>query len=123
MRNSVRFLSVADFLGQLDLGSPDILSVSESEHTVLMEDLGPGSLYFLVQGLGFGSEKIRAAYRRSVDRLVGIQTATVRAMTECPAAVDRRLDYDALRWETGYFRDRFLIGHLGLEPDEPGASG
>lgn len=111
-----RFLSVADFLGKLDLGSPEILSVSKSEYTVLMEDLGPGSLYFLVQGLGFGSEKIRAAYRRSVDRLVSLQAATVRAMTECPAAVDRRLDYDALRWETGYFRDRFLVGHLGLDP-------
>jgi aminoglycoside/choline kinase family phosphotransferase/dTDP-glucose pyrophosphorylase len=115
-----RFLSVADFLGDLDLGSPQILSVSESEHTVLMEDLGPGSLFFLVQGLGFGSEKIRAVYSRSVDRLVGIQNATIRAMTKCPAAVDRQLDYDALRWETDYFRDRFLVGHLGLIPENLG---
>lgn len=115
-----RFLSVAGFLGDLDLGSPEILSASASENTVLMEDLGPGSLYFLVQGLGFGSEKIRAAYRRTVDRLVAIQAATVRAMIECSAAVDRQLDYDSLRWETGYFRDRFLVGHLGLDPGSLG---
>ena len=44
-------------------------------------------------------------------------------MTECPAAVDRGLDYDALRWETGYFRDRFLAGHLGLDPARPGTAG
>jgi aminoglycoside/choline kinase family phosphotransferase len=30
--------------------------------------------------------------------------------------VDRCLDYDSLRWETDYFKERFLVGHLGLKP-------
>jgi len=111
-----RFLEIAGFLGGLDLGTPGILSKSEKDHTVLMEDLGPESLFTLVQKEGFGSERVRAAYRAAVDRLLDIQGATARALSGCPAAVDRSLDEEALRGETDYFRERFLEGHLGLEP-------
>jgi aminoglycoside/choline kinase family phosphotransferase/dTDP-glucose pyrophosphorylase len=111
-----RFISVGKFLGRLDLGAPTLLSESESEKTVLMEDVGQESLYSLVRANGFGSGKVGAAYLSTVDRLLEIQGATARARAGCPSAVDRRLDYDALRWETGYFRDRFLVGHLGLDP-------
>jgi len=111
-----RFISVAGFLGEIDLGSPDLLSVSAKDHTVLMEDLGGDSLYSLVQNQGFGSESVTTAYRQTVDRLNEIQAATDQAMTECSEAVDRQLDYESLRWETDYFRDRFLVGHLGQDP-------
>lgn len=113
-----RFVSIAGFLAGLDLGAPDLLSVSEKDHTVLMEDLGSESLYSLVHEEGFESARVIASYRATVDRLLELQGATSRAETVCPAAVDRRLDYDALRWETDYFRDRFLVGHLGLDPED-----
>ncbi len=115
-----RFISIAGWLGGLDLGSPAVLSVSDQDHTVLMEDLGGESLYSLVRREGFGSARVADAYRRTVDRLVGIQAATPEAMTECHAAVDRSLDYDALRWETAYFKDHFLVGDLDMDPADLG---
>ena len=51
-----------------------------------------------------------------VDLLLEIQGATTRAAAGCPSAIDRELDYEALRWETGDFLERFLVGHLNLDP-------
>jgi len=111
-----RFTQIAGFLESRDLGGPALLSVAEAEHAVLMEDLGPNSLQALVQGEGRESERVADAYRRTVDHLLELQSATEPAKTQCPFAVDRCLDYDALRWETDYFREHFLVGHLGLKP-------
>lgn len=111
-----RFVSVAGFLKHHDLGAPTLLSVAEDDHTLLMEDLGSDSLYSLVQAEGFESERVAELYRLAVDRLVELQAVSRTAMTECPLAVDRSLDYDGLRWETSYFQHRFLEGHLGLDP-------
>lgn len=113
-----RFLSIAGFLGGLGLGVPAVLSESAQEHTVLMEDLGADSLYSLVRSEGFSSERVADAYRATVDLLLEIQGATTRAAAGCPSAMDRELDYAALRWETGYFRDRFLVGYLNMDPAE-----
>jgi aminoglycoside/choline kinase family phosphotransferase/choline kinase len=115
-----RFVSVAGFLASHDLGAPALLSVAENHHTVLMEDLGADSLYSMARAEGFGSDRVVELYGLAVDLLVDIQEATAAAAAACPSAVDRRLDYDALRWETGYFRDRFLVGHLGLDPADLG---
>jgi aminoglycoside/choline kinase family phosphotransferase len=113
-----RFVEVARFLGGLGLGAPELLSVSATEKSVLMEDLGTESLHALVTSEGFTSPEVREAYHRTVDRLLELQDATERAQAGCPSAVDRRLDYEALRWETDYFEERFLVGHLGLDAAE-----
>ncbi|MCK9997230.1 MAG: phosphotransferase [Candidatus Krumholzibacteria bacterium] len=109
-----RFTEIAGFLESRNLGGPALLSVAKADHAVLMEDLGPDSLLSLVQCEGSGSDSVSDAYQRTVDHLLDLQSATEEARTQCPSAVDRCLDYDSLRWETGYFRDRFLVGHLGL---------
>ena len=110
-----RFTEIAGFLENRNLGGPTLLSVAEADHAVLMEDLGTDSLFSLVQGEGFGTARIADAYRRTVDHLLDLQKATEPARSLCPCAVDRCLDYDSLRWETGYFKEHFLVGHLGLE--------
>ena len=111
-----RFTVIAGFLESRSLGGPALLSVAQADHAVLMEDLGPDSLFALVQSEGPESEPVAEAYRRTVDHLLDLQSATEAARSQCPFAVDRCLDYDSLRWETNYFRDRFLVGHLGLNP-------
>ncbi len=111
-----RFTQIAGFLASRNLGGPALLSVAKDEHAVLMEDLGADSLFSLVHSKGLGSESVTDAYRRTVDHLLELQSATQSARSECPLAVDRCLDYDALRWETGYFREQFLVGHLGMDP-------
>ena len=113
-----RFTEIAGFLERRNLGGPALLSVAEADHTVLMEDLGPTSLFSLVQSEGFEKARIADAYRRAVDRLLDLQKATEQARSECSCAVDRCLDYDSLRWETDYFKEHFLAGHLGLKPSD-----
>ena len=111
-----RFVAIAGFLESRNLSGPALLSVTRADHSVLMEDLGPDNLFFLVQSHGLESEPVAGAYRRTVDHLLELQSATETARSQCPFAVDRCLDYDALRWETDYFREYFLAGHLGLKP-------
>lgn len=113
-----RFTEIAGFLASQNLGGPALLSVTEADHAVLMEDLGPDSLFSLVQSDGLESETVAEAYRRAVDHLLDLQSATEAARTGCPYAVDRCLDHDSLSWETDYFREHFLVGHLGLEPSD-----
>lgn len=113
-----RFTEIAGFLASRNLGGPALLSVAPADHAVLMEDLGCDSLYSLVQGEGAESHSVRDAYRRTVDHLLDLHSATNAARSQCPLAVDRCLDYDSLRWETDYFRDNFLVGHLGLNPTD-----
>ncbi|MEN8005918.1 MAG: sugar phosphate nucleotidyltransferase [Candidatus Krumholzibacteriota bacterium] len=111
-----RFVQIAGFLESQNLGGPALLSVSQADHAVLMEDVGSDSLFSLVQSKGRQSDPVADAYRRTVDHLLGLQSSTEAARSRCPLAVDRCLNYDALRWETDYFREHFLVGHLGLNP-------
>jgi len=113
-----RFTEIAGFLENRNLGGPALLSVAEADHAVLMEDLGSVSLFSLVQSEGVESGPVADAYRRAVDHLLDLQSATEAARSQCSSAVDRCLDHDSLRWETDYFRKQFLVGHLGLEPPD-----
>jgi aminoglycoside/choline kinase family phosphotransferase/dTDP-glucose pyrophosphorylase len=113
-----RFTEIAGFLESRNLGGPALLSVAGVDHAVLMEDLGPDSLLSLVQREGIKSEPVADAYRRTIDHLLHLQSSTEAAREQCPPAVDRYLDYDALRWETDYFKERFLVGHLGLKQED-----
>jgi len=57
-------------------------------------------------------------YEQVVDHLLALQAVTESARTDCPLAVDRTLDLDQLRWETTYFRECFLQGHLALSGND-----
>nr|MEE4267159.1 sugar phosphate nucleotidyltransferase [Candidatus Krumholzibacteria bacterium] len=110
-----RFVAIGRWLKERDLGAPELVAVNEAEHSVLMEDVGAERLF----------ERATAAeadsapdYDRVVDHLLRLQGATAQALQECPLAVDRVLDTAQLRWETDYFRTRFLVGHCGLTEAE-----
>jgi aminoglycoside/choline kinase family phosphotransferase len=53
-----------------------------------------------------------------VDLLLELQSATEVAPRRCASAADRTLDFATLRWETDYFRKRFLAGYLGLAMED-----
>ncbi len=110
-----RFVAIGRWLKERDLGAPELVAVNEPEHSVLMEDVGTARLY----------ERAMAAegdptndYGLVVDHLLRLQGATAQARQECPLAVDRVLDTAQLRWETDYFRARFLVGHCDLSEAE-----
>ncbi len=108
-------LSIGRFLHHHDLGAAAVLSVDEAAETLLMEDLGQASLFFLARNPGTPGHLLADRYRQVVDHLLRLQSFTDTARKECPAAVDRCLDHEVLLWETAYFREHFLHGHLGLE--------
>jgi len=110
-----RFLAVAAFLYDRGLGAPAILAHDHRERTVLLEDLGEGTLQSLVVA---DPDRGADLYDRVLDRLADLQTFGAEARALCPLAWDRTFDADHLRWETDYFRERFLVGHLGLAAED-----
>ena len=110
-----RYLAIARFLYDLGLGAPAILAHDPVHHAVLMEDLGDRSLGSLVAA---GPGRAAGLYDRVLDRLADLQTFGAEARARCPLAWDRPFDRDHLRWETDYFRARYLIGWAGCDPAE-----
>ena len=111
-------LDIGRFLHRHDLGTAEVLSVDAAGGTMLMEDLGQASLFFLGRNPGTPEHLLAQSYRQVVDHLLKLQSFTDTARQQCPSAVERCLDYDVLRWETAYFREQFLHRHLGLKEEE-----
>jgi NDP-sugar pyrophosphorylase family protein/aminoglycoside/choline kinase family phosphotransferase len=109
-----RTVSIATFLYDLGLGAPAVLARDQRTGTVVFEDLGDQTLERLVQERPADAP---ALYDRVLDRLADLQTFGVEARHRCPTAWARAFDREHLRWETDYFRQRFLIGHAGLAPE------
>lgn len=108
-----RQVAIGAWLERARLAPPAVLAVHAAERTLLLEDLGPTRLYELAQE---SPEAALPAFEAAQDWLLKLQAQTGRAGSECPPAVDRMLDLAVLRWETDYFRERFLAGHCGLPP-------
>jgi len=116
-----RGVAITAYLNASGLGAVAILHRDDDGRAILMEDVGRASLLCLATGeapdLTSGStHDLAEVYLQVVALLLDLQAHTAAAITDCPAATDRRLDRKMLRWETDYFRDRFLVGHLGLAP-------
>lgn len=112
-----RFIAIGRWLHEQGLGAPALLAENAAERSVLMEDLGPRSLGALAAADPLGparDQALRPVYGQVVDHLLRLQSRTGAARSGCPEAVDRTLDHAQLRWETDYFRERFLAGHCGL---------
>ncbi len=63
-------------------------------------------------------QRLTAIYRQALDLLVELQTRGTAALVRCAVASDRRFDYETLRWETDYFRHRFLCELAGVTEAE-----
>ncbi len=112
-----RFIALSRFLARHDLGPAAILREDAEQKTVVMEDLGRASLFSQAAGIAADEAGAVAAWESAVDHIVRLQSATDAARAECPVAFNLTLDEAGLRWETDYFRERFLLGLLGLAPD------
>jgi len=110
-----RTVSIASFLYDLGLGAPAVLARDDRTGSVVFEDLGDQTLERLLQTDPAGAP---ALYDRVLDRLADLQTFGAEARHRCPAAWARAFDREHLRWETDYFRQRFLVGHAGLSGAE-----
>ncbi|HEX9021302.1 MAG TPA: phosphotransferase [Nitrospirota bacterium] len=88
---------------------PGLLAANAAGKSALFEDLGDTSLYSYLKFPHDGAH-IEDLYRSVLDILVKLHTRVTAHIGECPPLRERIFDYDYLRWETGYFLDRFVIG-------------
>ncbi|MFH1844193.1 MAG: sugar phosphate nucleotidyltransferase [bacterium] len=113
-----RFIAIGTFLHEQKLGGPALLSRDPRGRTVIMEDLGGQSLHRMATVDVEDADLHAPLYWPVLDLLVKLQTVPTDVLKSCPEACDRRLDYDTLRWETDYFRQRFLGELVGIAPGQ-----
>jgi hypothetical protein len=104
-----RHLVYTRFFASHTVPVPAIISTDESRKAALFEDLGDTSLYSYMK-LPRSNGHIGDIYRRVLDILVKLHANTTENINECPLLQARIFDYDYLRWETGYFLERFVLG-------------
>jgi N-acetylmuramate 1-kinase len=102
------WLAIGVWLWAEKLGGPGFFADDAERGAVLMEDLGDLTLEMLANDSDDARELLYEIYDEVVARLVDLQVRGTAALERCPAAGRRRFGYEDLRWETGYFRRRFL---------------
>jgi NDP-sugar pyrophosphorylase family protein/aminoglycoside/choline kinase family phosphotransferase len=99
---------------------PELISVDFDNRTAFFEDLGDISLYSWLKCRRSEKEK-EQAYRRVLKIAAALHGCVSDYVAECPLLAARVFDYDHLRWETGYFLERYVTGLRGLKIDNPSA--
>lgn len=88
---------------------PGLISTDAVNKYALFEDLGDTSLYSYMK-FPHSNGHVEDVYRSVLDILVKLHARATEHVHECPQLQSRIFDYDYLRWETGYFLERFIIG-------------
>jgi NDP-sugar pyrophosphorylase family protein/aminoglycoside/choline kinase family phosphotransferase len=104
-----RHLVYTRFFAAHTVPVPKLISTDEARKAALFEDLGDTSLYSYMK-LPRSNGHIGDIYRRVLDILVKLHAKATENIQECPLLQARIFDYDYLRWETGYFLERFVLG-------------
>ena len=107
-----RHIAYTEFFRRYSVPVPEIFAADKERKQVLFEDLGDISLYAWLK-CRREPEVIESMYRKALDILVRLHTTVSRNSSECPLLCSRVFDYDHLRWETGYFLERFVSGLAG----------
>ncbi len=108
-----RHMEFTRFFRKFKLPVPELISADSESMTASFEDLGDRSLYSWLKCPRGGGE-VEQIYRRVLDLLVTLHTVVTDHVAECPLLANKIFDYDYLRWETGYFVERFVKGVRGM---------
>ncbi len=103
-----RHLVYTRFFAAHTVPVPKLISTDDARKSALFEDLGDTSLYSYMK-LPRGNGHVGDIYRRVLDILVKLHAEATENINECPLLQARIFDYDYLRWETGYFLERFVL--------------
>ncbi len=115
-----RHLVYTRFFAAHSVPVPGLIAIDDLARMALFEDLGDASLYSYLK-LPHDRDHIEDIYRSVIDILVKLHTRVTRHVHECPELQSRIFDYTYLRWETGYFLERFVIGLKGITVSNPRA--
>ena len=111
-----RHIAHTEFFRRHSLPVPEMFATDKVRSQALFEDLGDLSLYSWLK-CRREPAIIESMYRKALDILVRLHTSVSRNIAECPLLVCRLFDYEHLRWETGYFVERFVAGLIGMPID------
>ena len=107
-----RFLFLGEFFHKYKLYTPAIYRFNREDFTVLMEDLGDGTLY----NLGYGKDEaiLYPLYAAALDAIADFQKRGAAAVGKedlsCRMFTDK-----VLHWESEYFFENFLCGLCGMK--------
>jgi NDP-sugar pyrophosphorylase family protein/aminoglycoside/choline kinase family phosphotransferase len=104
-----RHLLYTYFFASHSVPVPGLITKDDARKTALFEDLGDTSLYSYMK-LPHDNGHIEDIYSSVLDILVRLHARVTDHVQECPLLQARIFDYDYLRWETGYFIERFVAG-------------
>jgi NDP-sugar pyrophosphorylase family protein/aminoglycoside/choline kinase family phosphotransferase len=104
-----RHIEYTAFLRKYSIPVPELIDLDIHKKTALFEDLGDLSLYSWLKCSRPGHQ-VEDMYRRVLDTLIPMHTTATAHVHECPLLQNRIFDYEYLRWETGYFLERFVQG-------------
>jgi aminoglycoside/choline kinase family phosphotransferase len=102
-----RHLAYTRFFESHSVPVPGLIAADDSGRRALFEDLGDTSLYSYLK-FPHENDHIEDIYRSVLDILVKLHGRVTRHVHECPLLQARIFGYDYLRWETGYFLERFV---------------
>lgn len=104
-----RHIEYTRFFQRHSIPVPELIAVEPDNMKAFFEDLGDLYLYSWLK-CPREPEQIEKIYRRVIDILILIHTIATKHVSECPLLQSRVFDYEHLRWETGYFMERFVEG-------------
>jgi aminoglycoside/choline kinase family phosphotransferase len=108
-----RHIAYTEFFSSHALQVPEMYDNDRERKQALFEDLGDLSLYAWLK-CRREPEMIEGIYRKVLDILVKLHSGVTSNSAECPPLASRVFDYEHLRWETGYFTERFVSGLLRM---------
>ncbi|MFA6341356.1 MAG: phosphotransferase [Fibrobacteraceae bacterium] len=109
-----RFASFGKTFASFNLPTPRISAVDEEAHQILMKDLGPNMLISEILPLNPISGNVRILYSEVINSLIRWQEASPAVFMSRPDIAARKFDFAALKWETDYFRDNYLVARQGI---------
>jgi NDP-sugar pyrophosphorylase family protein len=109
-----RHIAYTEFFSSHSLQVPEMFDADREQKQALFEDLGDLSLYSWLK-CRRNPEMIESVYRKVMDILVKLHSGVSSSSSECLLLASRIFDYEHLRWETGYFTERFVSGLLGMK--------
>lgn len=104
-----RHIEYTQFFRGHSIPVPELIDIAHDKKTALFEDFGDLSLYSWLK-CPRDLVMIEKMYKKVIDILILIHTEVTEHVSECPLLRKRIFDYEHLRWETGYFVERFVSG-------------
>ena len=104
-----RHIEYTRFFQRHSIPVPELIDVEPDKISACFEDLGDLSLYSYLK-CPREQKQIENIYKQVIELLLLIHTLATEHVSECPLLYKRVFDYEHLRWETGYFIERFVEG-------------